>query len=420
MKTLLRREDIFSVILHVTICTCLLAGIFLLYYYYPVAYIYFVTEDSWVEYGSFVFYILASLLVAGAIKNDRQLMRPGYVLLCLGLFIIGMEEISWGQRLLGVRTPYIIAQYNYQSEISIHNLFIFPKEYFFYYAVMIWALFFPIISHRYKHIQSFFMKTGVPFVSYKFLPYFIFSFFFLNFKVIIDNDEIGETFLGLAFTLFAFDIFYRTLKNGSCVVLAKRQIAGFLILIALMLTSVLTLMKPGKGGALRSRLLRTATVEYPQRGLNDQALKVFHYTINHKELRSDQTLLQYGLFLQNIHSPNTEVAFLEALQEQRREIQLHPNQPKPHRIAGKIYKLLNQNSLAKKEFQTALIKDQNRLPRFEASWHKAKVLRSMGETYVEMGNDKLALQHFQKAYQLVDGGWKKGKIKNLIKMIKKK
>lgn len=51
----------------------------------------------------------------------RHLMVVTYALVMIGAFVIGAEEISWGQRILGIETPEAIAQRNSQQELTIHN-----------------------------------------------------------------------------------------------------------------------------------------------------------------------------------------------------------------------------------------------------------------------------------------------------------
>jgi hypothetical protein len=48
--------------------------------------------------------------------------RVLYVALGLLLFLVAMEEINWGQTLLGFATPEAWSRINYQHETSIHNL----------------------------------------------------------------------------------------------------------------------------------------------------------------------------------------------------------------------------------------------------------------------------------------------------------
>ena len=74
-----------------------------------------------------VLVLLAACLVSGAILWNllRQNQRGWaffYALVCLGLFFLAGEEISWGQRIFGAATPDWFLQYNQQREISVHNL----------------------------------------------------------------------------------------------------------------------------------------------------------------------------------------------------------------------------------------------------------------------------------------------------------
>ena len=45
-----------------------------------------------------------------------------FLLLAIGLFVLGAEEISWGQRIFGVHTPDVLGQANVQDETNLHNL----------------------------------------------------------------------------------------------------------------------------------------------------------------------------------------------------------------------------------------------------------------------------------------------------------
>ncbi len=406
----------YPVLLQILICASLFLGILFLHYNNPVAYIYLIAEDSWGEYGTFACYMVAGLLIAGAIKSDRQLMRPGYILLFLGLLFVGMEEISWGQRLLGIQTPYIIARYNYQSELTLHNLPIFPKVSIFYHAVLIWALFLPLISRKYQRARNYFTEIGIPLVPVELLPYFVLSLFFLNIGVVITNSEVGEIILSLAFLLLAVDIFYKALNDAKRVVWAKGWIRCLSIAVALTAMLILTLARPDVS-ALKFRLNKWAIEKYPERSLYAQAQKIFRYIIEHKEFKNNDTLFQYGLFLRSISSQEAEAVFLKALEESKEHVQLNPEKPTPNLIAGKIYKQLGQLDLAEKEFWEALRKDQARLAQAKLDWQRTDALKSMGETYIEMGKHELAREHLQKAFDYAEDGWTKSTIKNLLKTI---
>lgn len=86
-------------------------------------------EDGPVEWASAIALLLAAL-VAGlmlfrqalAVRHSRgwlQLVAPA---LLVGFCIfVGMEEISWGQRLFGWQTPEWMAVHNQQNESNLHN-----------------------------------------------------------------------------------------------------------------------------------------------------------------------------------------------------------------------------------------------------------------------------------------------------------
>ena len=54
-------------------------------------------------------------------KFDLQM--PWFVFgLGLFCFLVAMEEISWGQRLLGYRAPDYFLEQNFQQELNLHNI----------------------------------------------------------------------------------------------------------------------------------------------------------------------------------------------------------------------------------------------------------------------------------------------------------
>lgn len=56
------------------------------------------------------------------VRTPKSLLLVGFSLL---FFVAFGEEISWGQRLLGLQSPTLFSEYNRQGEINIHNLPVF-------------------------------------------------------------------------------------------------------------------------------------------------------------------------------------------------------------------------------------------------------------------------------------------------------
>ena len=84
-------------------------------------------EDHPVETLTFVF-LFAGGVVGLALA--RTLRRRGekfwvwgfYLVFSVGLFLVAMDEIAWGQRVLGFRTPEAIRAVNRQGETTFHNI----------------------------------------------------------------------------------------------------------------------------------------------------------------------------------------------------------------------------------------------------------------------------------------------------------
>ncbi|MBC7986510.1 MAG: hypothetical protein H7X93_07550 [Sphingomonadaceae bacterium] len=97
----------------------------------PAAFAAFAREDFLLEWGSaLLLFVAAGLFLADLWRRWRA---PGHrsaaALLGLALvagfaglfFVMGMEEISWMQRVFGFATPGALAEANWQGEFNLHN-----------------------------------------------------------------------------------------------------------------------------------------------------------------------------------------------------------------------------------------------------------------------------------------------------------
>jgi len=78
-------------------------------------------EDYFFENMTAVLLFFSSLLIVIRFFHREQYSQAGLILIALGFFVIGMEEISWGQRIIGWQTPDTFSIYNYQNETNLHN-----------------------------------------------------------------------------------------------------------------------------------------------------------------------------------------------------------------------------------------------------------------------------------------------------------
>ena len=84
-------------------------------------------HNSLVDLLTFMFVMAGGILgirLVTRIKRYKMGIMPliFYLAFSIGLFYIGMEEISWGQRFYGSETPSDIESINQQEETSIRNV----------------------------------------------------------------------------------------------------------------------------------------------------------------------------------------------------------------------------------------------------------------------------------------------------------
>lgn len=83
-----------------------------------------VQEDQPLEWVTFWAFIVAAIFFALAARHERQSGRLPWFLAGLAAFcfVVGMEEISWAQRVIGYQAPRYFLENNYQQELNLHNV----------------------------------------------------------------------------------------------------------------------------------------------------------------------------------------------------------------------------------------------------------------------------------------------------------
>lgn len=91
------------------------------------AYVWFTGEDRFAESSQVLFYVLTFVL---SLVVARRQQRAGekiiallYLGLCLAMFFMIGEELSWGQRIFGWGTANELAAINKQDETNLHNIY---------------------------------------------------------------------------------------------------------------------------------------------------------------------------------------------------------------------------------------------------------------------------------------------------------
>ena len=88
-------------------------------------YLFSVQEDEYLEWATVWAFLFAAVLFGFAsVHRHRNEKRNPWFLICLSAFcfVFAMEEISWGQRILGFRPPTYFLDQNFQQELNYHNI----------------------------------------------------------------------------------------------------------------------------------------------------------------------------------------------------------------------------------------------------------------------------------------------------------
>lgn len=170
-------------------------------------------EDGLLENLTVIFTFLAMfILIFLGIKETKRIAKIFLFLLAFGIFLFGMEEISWGQRIFGWETPESLKTVNRQEESNLHNIF---NEFLnILYAIINIILGCLLLFRKWfiKLLNSFPPLEGIQFYYPPTHFYFAGLIFFFMLPYTAYLDQRGETFeevLALILFVYALDALIR-------------------------------------------------------------------------------------------------------------------------------------------------------------------------------------------------------------------
>ena len=167
-------------------------------------------EDGLYEYLTVVLLLATACVLALAARDaGRQRSRASAVLIGLAAVLVAcfaMEEISWGQRLLGLETPEGLAAINHQEEINVHNLFVHANDLIRLGAALVVATVFVLGRRLVPWLPWRALHPLVP--GSRLAPYVV------PFLIAVVNDELFEAVAAPFMLLYAVDLRRRILAGN--------------------------------------------------------------------------------------------------------------------------------------------------------------------------------------------------------------
>lgn len=271
--------------LHSVLAMVFFAVFVVIFLYYPVLYSYLLTEDSWLEYGSFASLFVASILMAVTIVRDPSYRKPGYFLFSVFLIFIAGEEISWGERLHHIHAPVELISRNLQYESNLHNLPFFQGliNITFVLMVGVWGLALPLLVEKISRLRFLCDRFGIPIPARHHAPYFVMTLCIILIPVFVYRMELAEPIFTLCLLMTTLHItghadihWFRHDKDDW-------KIPTVAWTLTLLLTAALSIGYSNPDN-FKYRINTFAASGYPARGLDAQASQLKDYIFAHPEL----------------------------------------------------------------------------------------------------------------------------------------
>lgn len=167
-------------------------------------------EDGLMETATVILALLSSILLFLSSKRFEKFTCKAVVTMALFLILFALEELSWGQRLFGLKTPEFLKQINQQKETNIHNIvnFLIPLLYVIFFASLSMIFFFreKILDRISGSGKLSGLKKIIPDRSFY---YFGYIFLFLAGYNLFRGGEITEEIFAVFVLFYSLDIFIK-------------------------------------------------------------------------------------------------------------------------------------------------------------------------------------------------------------------
>lgn len=349
-----------------------------LYEVRPVWYALFICEDNAAEYGTAMSFLAAAAVsLWAAVFAKGKARRVGSLVLALGLFALGMEEISWGQRILGLETPEALRGVNLQEEITLHNL---ADPNLVQAAMVVMILGWLIASAAAALRQGLWRKLdawGLPMAGWTTAGLFLVVVGMLLWEPRMNYQEATEFLLGLAVLTWALARAVRHAEGESPRWWVTISAVALVVVFVAGSTYVLTIKRPGWNGWIMNRL---ATEGYAHAGNHAGALQLFNHMQANPKLMMPHTRMAHAASSQALgyHDQSLNILF-QALPYYERKLSQEASALNLRNL-GRCHQLLGEAAVAQRYFDQARALDEATIARTTDVNEKAQAMWSLART----------------------------------------
>ena len=133
----------------------------------------YMMEDGEIEYATVILLLASCVLIMSRWLRLRKVNNVYFSLVSwfvfIAFFFVAGEELSWGQRIIGIETTEYFKENNDQEELNLHNLVVggvkINKLIFgliLTTAILIYMVLVPILFHRLKSVNNLLDRWYIP------------------------------------------------------------------------------------------------------------------------------------------------------------------------------------------------------------------------------------------------------------------
>jgi len=177
-------------------------------FHLPEHYVRLVTEDCIGETATASMWIGAGVLWTLAARRAKRESGPWVMtaIFAAAALFVGLEEISWGQRLVGIGLPWLQAV-NEQREVNLHNLLLAThvvERTLVPLLALLYGLVLPLAARISETPRSLARRRNIPIPPLQAVPLFVTAIvFFLPLPFMLGHVELAELFLGMGLLVTA-------------------------------------------------------------------------------------------------------------------------------------------------------------------------------------------------------------------------
>jgi hypothetical protein len=180
-----------------------------LYKYDQWRYVTILREDGLVEYttvGLLVVAAILSLVITAKIRKDRKYYHWFFIAFFAFCLLGALEEMSWGQRVVGVDSPEFFVEHSDQLEVNVHNVFQkwtgLKTKHIAAIVLLLYGACLPVLVSFNPRARRFFERVRFVVPSPTLSVGFLLGTILMLDKPTGWEEEIGEFFYSLCFVLF--------------------------------------------------------------------------------------------------------------------------------------------------------------------------------------------------------------------------